>query len=197
METNELVQSVLDCTSKEQEIKNIVDVLLKEGLNEEYEITAILSSPSLIITHKDGKVTGLENYPEHLLLASLLIDIGVDMAIVVYVVGDEFFVKDVWLDKEQRMMTPTQRGAFMEFFNANRSTYRLKHVPVSGTVLTLLGAKAALISGVEYETVKQDLLTDVQILVDSPMLLHSDYEGMLFRSLTTEKKFYCRTRKEG
>lgn len=172
-------------------VEDIVDVLLKEGLEEEYEVTAILSSPSIRVSYSEGKVVGLESYPSHSLLSSLLEDIGIDMTLFLFVVQDEFFVQDVWLHQEHRMMTPFQRGNFIEFFNANRAGYRLKHVPVIPTVLRLLGAKAALLSGVQYETVRQDVLLDIKLLANSSVLSHPAYKGMLFRSLTSDKRFYC------
>lgn len=131
----------------------IETILSPEMIDNSYEISELADAPVLAIIEKEGEVTWegacselealyvLEQYKFKELLPA--ID-GVDLTILGYVVGREFFVFSVFQAGEEYEMLPERRANFMEFFNLNLVGVKLRHVPVFPQVLKLEGAKTAL-----------------------------------------------------
>ena len=180
------------------EINDILDY----HIDEQFEISELADAPILSIIEEDGKVSTysetlseqdqlfiLKQYKFDELLPS--ID-GVDVSLIGYVVGREFFVFSVFQRGEEYEQSPERRAAFMEFFNANLVGVKLRHVPVLPQVLKLDGAKRALNNRSRKEDVAHYTTKAIVELASgiSPMT-KKQRKGLVFKSLTTQYKFMC------
>lgn len=177
----------------------IETILSPEVIGNSYEISELADAPVLAIIEKDGKVTVagevseaiasniLQQYRFEELLPA--ID-GVDVTVIGYVVGREFFVFSVFQDGEDVEMSPERRANFMEFFNMNLVGVKLRHVPVFPTVLTLDGAKKALENKSKPSDVQKYTIKAIVELCDglSPMT-KVQRKGLVFKSLNSPYSF--------
>lgn len=135
----------------------IETMLSPEHISDEYEISELVYAPVLAIVEEDGIVTThsdtLSPELQKMIVSQYKFDEllptidGVDLTILGYVVGREFFVFSVWQRGEGAEMSPKRRASFMELYNMNALGVRLRHVPVFPTVLKLDGAKRAIENG--------------------------------------------------
>ena len=177
----------------------IETILSPEMIDNSYEISELADAPVLAIVEKCGEVTWegtcselealhvLEQYKFKELLPA--ID-GVDLTILGYVVGREFFVFSVFQAGEEHEMLPERRANFMEFFNLNLIGVKLRHVPVFPQVLKLEGAKTALANRSKPSDVQKYTTKAIIELCEglSPMT-KKPRKGLVFKSLKTNYAF--------
>lgn len=180
-----------------------IKTLLNEHIDEAFEISELLEAPVLAIIEEDGVVTTQSNdihsEQQQLIMRQYKFDEllptidGVDLTILGYVVGREFFVFSVWQRGEGNEMSPERRASFMELYNMNALGVRLRHVPVFPTVLKLDGAKNSIekrkskMSDIEKYTIRAivELAEGISPLTKMPR------KGLAFKSTTTEYSFKC------
>lgn len=172
-----------------------IGTILDNYLSESFEISELADAPVMAVIEKDGDVSWsgdvteqqalyvLEQYKFKELLPA--ID-GVDVSILGYVVGREFFVFSVFQAGEEYEMLPERRANFMEFFNANLIGVKLRHVPVFPQVLKFDGAKRALQNNSKREDVEKYTIKAVVELANgiSPMT-KTPRKGLVLKSLTS------------
>ena len=177
----------------------IETILSPEMIDNSYEISELADAPVLAIVEKCGEVTWegtcselealhvLEQYKFKELLPA--ID-GVDLTILGYVVGREFFVFSVFQAGEEHEMLPERRANFMEFFNLNLIGVKLRHVPVFPQVLKLEGAKTALANRSKPSDVQKYTTKAIIELCEglSPMT-KKPRKGLVFKSLNSHYSF--------
>ena len=177
----------------------IETILSPEMIDNSYEISELADAPVLAIVEKCGEVTWegtcselealhvLEQYKFKELLPA--ID-GVDLTILGYVVGREFFVFSVFQAGEEHEMLPERRANFMEFFNLNLIGVKLRHVPVFPQVLKLEGAKTALANRSKPSDVQKYTTKAIIELCEglSPMT-KKPRKGLVFKSLNSNYSF--------
>ena len=177
----------------------IETILSPEMIDNSYEISELADAPVLAIIEKEGEVTWegtcselealyvLEQYKFKELLPA--ID-GVDLTILGYVVGREFFVFSVFQAGEEYEMLPERRANFMEFFNLNLVGVKLRHVPVFPQVLKLEGAKTALANRSKPSDVQKYTTKAIVELCEglSPMT-KKPRKGLVFKSLNSHYSF--------
>lgn len=177
----------------------IETILSPEMIDNSYEISELADAPVLAIIEKEGEVTWegtcselealyvLEQYKFKELLPA--ID-GVDLTILGYVVGREFFVFSVFQAGEEYEMLPERRANFMEFFNLNLIGVKLRHVPVFPQVLKLEGAKTALANRSKPSEVQKYTAKAIVGLCEglSPMT-KKPRKGLVFKSLDSHYAF--------
>ena len=177
----------------------IETILSPEMIDNSYEISELADAPVLAIIEKEGEVTWegtcselealyvLEQYKFKELLPA--ID-GVDLTILGYVVGREFFVFSVFQAGEEHEMLPERRANFMEFFNLNLVGVKLRHVPVFPQVLKLEGAKTALANRSKPSDVQKYTTKAIVELCEglSPMT-KKPRRGLVFKSLNSHYSF--------
>lgn len=177
----------------------IETILSSEMIDNSYEISELADAPVMAVIEKDGEVQWggdvteqqalyvLEQYKFKELLPA--ID-GVDVSILGYVVGREFFVFSVFQAGEEHEMLPERRANFMEFFNLNLVGVKLRHVPVFPQVLTLDGAKKALNNRSKPSDVQKYTVKAIIELCEglSPMT-KNPRKGLVFKSLDSNYSF--------
>lgn len=181
-----------------------IKTLLKEPfISQEYEISELLEAPVLAIIEEDGVVTTQSNdipsEQQQLIVKQYKFDEllptidGVDLTILGYVVGREFFVFSVWQRGEGAEMSPKRRASFMELYNMNTLGVRLRHVPVFPTVLKLDGAKNAIEKGKSKmsDIEKYTIRAIVELAGGISPLTKMPRKGLAFKSTTTEYSFKC------
>lgn len=177
----------------------IETILSPEMIDNVYEISELADAPVMAVIEKDGEVSWsgdvteqqalyvLEQYKFKELLPA--ID-GVDVSILGYVVGREFFVFSVFQAGEEHEMLPERRANFMEFFNLNLVGVKLRHVPVFPQVLKLEGAKKALSNRSKPSDVQKYTTKAIVELCEgmSPMT-KKPRKGLVFKSLNSHYSF--------
>lgn len=175
-----------------------IKTLLNEHINEAFEISELLEAPVLAIIEEDGVVTTQSNdipsEQQQLIMKQYKFDEllptidGIDLTILGYVVGREFFVFSVWQRGEGAEMSPKRRASFMELYNMNTLGVRLRHVPVFHTVLKLDGAKSAIekgkskMSDIQKYTIKAvvELASGISPMTKTPR------KGLVLKSTTQD-----------
>lgn len=180
-----------------------IKTLLNEHINEAFEISELLEAPVLAIIEEDGVVTtqsdDIPSEQQELIMKQYKFDEllptidGVDLTILGYVVGREFFVFSVWQRGEGAEMSPKRRASFMELYNMNTLGVRLRHVPVFHTVLKLDGAKSAIEKGKSKmsDIEKYTIRAIVEIAEGISPLTKMPRKGLAFKSTTTGYSFKC------
>lgn len=177
----------------------IETILSPEMIDNVYEISELADAPVMAVIEKDGEVTWsgdvteqqsvyvLEQYKFKELLPA--ID-GVDVSILGYVVGREFFVFSVFQAGEEHEMLPERRASFMELFNLNLVGVKLRHVPVFPQVLKLEGAKKALSNRSKPSDVaKYTTKAIVELCEGMSPMTKKPRKGLVFKSLDSQYSF--------
>lgn len=178
-----------------------ISTLLEEPyISQVFEISELADAPVMMVREDCGVVTTesdtLDSDSQQFILKQYRFDEllsaidGVDLTILGYVVGREFFVFSVWQKGDEFEMSPERRAAFMEFFNLNLVGVKLRHVPVFPQQLRLDKVKGYLQQGkskrsdLEKYTVKEivELCAGISPMTKKPR------KGLVFKSLTSP---YC------
>lgn len=181
-----------------QNIYTVIDDLLKLHSDEEFEVSELLDAPVLSITVKDGVVTSegtcSQQEAEYAILRAkfeqVLPVMRENFTLIGYVVNGEFLLFSMFMEGAEVESTPTQRHSFLQLYNASPFDIRVRHTPIDPLTMKLDGARAALSSGTDYETVKKYTLKAITGLSGGvSKATNTQRKGLVFKSFTTPFSF--------